>query len=299
LSDEAAADQKAAEKGESKESSPESGAPPSVQEGDASPALANALESPPTEDPAEAYHQRARLAEDRLAEVLAAYRKLKTENDGYRERITRNIERRYEQRRERLLLKFIDILDNMDRALDAAEKTYAGEPLIEVLILVRTQLLQTLQEEGLDRIPVLGLPYDPSVSEAVGTQEVTEVEHHHVVVKEHMRGYRLNGRVARASRVVIGEYPGGVAEPAAPAPAAESQPSGVPAAALAGTPSSETTEPEDITPPPPPPSSGAPAAPAQESPEEGPSLEEIIARAEAQEALFPDAFEEDEDDEKR
>jgi GrpE len=63
-----------------------------------------------------------------------------------------------------------------------------------------------LQEEGLERIPVLGLPYDPSVAEAVETRPVAEPEHHHVVVKELMRGYRLNGRVARASRVAIGEY---------------------------------------------------------------------------------------------
>jgi molecular chaperone GrpE len=154
------------------------------------------------------FHRRARLAEDRLAEVLAAYRQVKTENEDYRDRTTRNIERRFEQRRERLLLKFIDILDNLDRALEAAEQSYAGNPLIEGLILVRTQLLQTLQEEGLERIPALGLPFDPAVAESVGSQPVEEPEHHHVVVKELLRGYRLNGRIARPSRVVIGDYGG-------------------------------------------------------------------------------------------
>jgi molecular chaperone GrpE len=158
---------------------------------------------------------RARLAEDRLAEVLAAYRNVRTENEGYRDRVTKNIERRFEQRRERLLLKFIEILDNLDRALEAAEQSYAAQPLIEGLILVRTQLLQTLQEEGLERIPVLGLPYDPNFSEAVETRAVNEPEHHHVVVKELMRGYRLNGRVARASQVIVGEYRGPV-EPEVP-----------------------------------------------------------------------------------
>lgn len=204
----------------------------------------------------DAYQQRARLAEDRLAEVLAAYRSLKHETEAHRDRITRNLERRYDQRRERLLVKFIEILDNLDRALEAAEATAAGMPLIEGLILVRTQLLQTLQEEGLERIPVLGLPYDPHVSEAVETHPVDNAEHHHVVVKEMLRGYRLNGRIARASRVVVGEYS---------APAAPSAP---PAEAAAGT-----------------------------APEEGPSLEEIIARTEAQEALFPSAFEEPSRDE--
>jgi molecular chaperone GrpE len=141
-----------------------------------------------------------------LTEVLAAYRQVKTENEGFRDRVTRDVERQFDRRHEKLLLKFIDILDNLDRALEAAEQTYAGNPLIEGLILVRTQLLQTLQQEGLERIPVLGLPYDPAVSEAVGTQPVDDPEHDHVVVREVLRGYRLHGRVARASRVFVGQH---------------------------------------------------------------------------------------------
>jgi molecular chaperone GrpE len=183
----------------------------------------------PSEPPPEAATEdRARLAEARLAEVVEAYRKLKTDNEGFRDRTTRNLERRFDQRRESLLLKFIDILDNMDRALEAAQTAYADQSLLEGLILVRTQLLQTLQDEGLERIPVLGLPFDPHVSEAVATEPVDDADQGGIVVKELMRGYRLNGRVARASRVVLAEYrpaaggAAGSAAPAAEAPAAES-----------------------------------------------------------------------------
>ena len=232
--------------------------------------LAEALEVPGS-DAAEAFHRRARLAEDRLAEVLGAYRTLRTENEGYRDRVAKNAERRFEQRRERLLLKFIDILDNLDRALEAAEQSYAGEPLIEGLILVRTQLLQTLQDEGLERIPVLGLPYDPNFSEAVEMRPVDDPDHNNVVVKEMLRGYRLNGRIARASRVIVGHYPGGEPAPqtGAAAVGAEASP------AEAGPRGGAGTEP------------GTAAAAAEGEP----SLDEIISRAEAQEALFPDAFE--------
>ena len=165
-----------------------------------------ALEPPPQANPAEHLERRARLAEDRLAEVLAAYRQFKTENEGFRDRVKRDVERRFDERHEKLLLRFIDILDNLDRALEAAEQTFAGNPLIEGLILVRTQLLQTLQQQGLERIPVLGLAFDPAYSEAVGTLPVRDPDHDHVVVRELLRGYRLNGRVARASRVLVGQY---------------------------------------------------------------------------------------------
>jgi molecular chaperone GrpE len=162
------------------------------------------LEPPPEAGAAEQFERRARLAEDRLTEVLAAYRQVKGENEGFRDRVTRDVERQFDRRHEKLLLRFIDILDNLDRALEAAGQTYAGNPLVEGLILVRTQLLQILQQEGLERVPVLGLPFDPAVSEAVATQPVDDAEKDHVVVKEILRGYRLRGRVARASRVVVG-----------------------------------------------------------------------------------------------
>ena len=187
------------------------------------PVTSEAGMAPAEAPPGNPLEQRARLAEDRLTEVMAAYRTLKKENEDVRERQSRNVERRFEQRRERLLLKFIDVLDNLDRALEAAQTSFAGQPLVEGMILVRTQLLQTLQDEGLDRIPVVGLPFDPAVSESVSTEPVTEPEQHHIVVKELLRGYRLNGRVARASRVVIGIFEGAEAE-AAPAPVAQFDP---------------------------------------------------------------------------
>ncbi|HVO11955.1 MAG TPA: nucleotide exchange factor GrpE [Vicinamibacteria bacterium] len=163
--------------------------------------------------PPDSLEQRARAAEDRLSEVTAAYRKLRAENDAFRTRLRRDLERQSDRRRERLVLQFIEILDNLDRALEAAERSYAGNPLIEGLILVRTQLLQILQQEGLERVPVLGLPYDPAVSEAVGTQPVRDREREHLVLAEMQRGYRLHGRVVRASRVVVGAYQEAAEEP--------------------------------------------------------------------------------------
>jgi molecular chaperone GrpE len=219
------------------------------------PELPEVPEPPAEPPPAANLEGRARLAEDRLTEVLDAYRKLKTENESFRERTTRNVERRFDGRHERLLLKFIDIMDNLDRALEAAQVNFASPPLVEGLILVRTQLLQTLKEEGLERIPVLGLIFDPHVSEAVGTEPVTESEHHNVVVKELQRGWRLKDRIARPSRVVLGEYRDFVAPPTEDA--------------------GEITLVEEV-----------PARPPAEGEQ---SLEDIIAHAEAEDAPTPPA----------
>jgi molecular chaperone GrpE len=210
------------------------------------------------EGAAEAYRQRARLAEDRLAEVLTAYREFRRETEAYRDRLTRQLQRRLEQRHDTLLLRFIDILDNFDRALEASQT--AGDSLVEGLILVRTQLLQMLQEEGLERIPVLGLPFDPHVAEAMATEPVDDPDQHQMVVQETLRGYRIKGRIARAAQVVIGEYVGALPGEPGAARRHEAPVIGEPVAVLAV---------------------------ASESADEdgGPSLEEIIARAEARDAL--------------
>jgi molecular chaperone GrpE len=242
------------DEGHSPDGEPAQAEPPAT-EGAMAPAAAVEV---PAGNPLE---QRARLAEDRLAEVMAAYRTLKNENEDFRERQSRNMERRFEQRREKLLLKFIDVLDNLDRALEAAQTSFAGQPLLEGMILVRTQLLQTLQDEGLDRIPVLGMPFDPAVSESVSTVPVKEEEQHHVVMKELLRGYRLNGRVARPSRVVIGVFEAApaveapaVEAPAVEAPAADASPAAAPVApaaepAASPDPTTSETAPAAATPP--------------------------------------------------
>jgi molecular chaperone GrpE len=219
------------------------------------------------------FEQRALLAEARLTEVLGAYRKLKGDQETFRDRTARNAERRFTQQHERLLLHFIEVLDNFDRALEAAEQTYTDEPLIQGLILVRSQLLQILKQEGLERVPVLGLPFDPHVSEAVATRPVEDPDQHGLVVTEILRGYRLNDRLARASRVVVGHY--GAAE------ASQDQRPQAEAVAVA---SDEA-----------PASGAAPAIDEDEAPNddaaEEATLDEIIARAEAQQALFPSGFE--------
>jgi molecular chaperone GrpE len=234
----------------------------------------------PEAEAAEAYHQRARLAEDRLAEVLAAYRQIKSENEGFRDRIRKNLQRKFTQQHETLLLKFIDILDNLDRALEAATSSYAGQPLLEGMILVRTQLLQRLKEEGLERVPVLGLPFDPEVAEAVGVQPVADPDHQNLVVKELMRGYRVNGRVVRPSRVLIGEY-------------REDAPTEDAGLVIGGDPSEAPAIADESAPAPRPVASTGDAEQ---------SIEEIVAKAEAQNALFPGVLElvdTDEDDEDR
>jgi molecular chaperone GrpE len=148
--------------------------------------------------------------------------------------VTQRLERRHRQTRERFLTKFMEIFDNLDRALAAAEHAEVTPALIEGIILVRSQLLAALREEGLERIPVMGRPFDPSIAEAIEVEAVDDPERDQVVLADLQRGYRLDGVLVRPARVRVGDYrppaAGDAAAPADTAPTSE-HPTAAPASA--------------------------------------------------------------------
>jgi len=104
---------------------------------------------------------------------------------------------------------------------------------------------------------------------------VDDPDHHHVVMREMLRGYRLNGRIARPSQVMIGEYADTSAQAAAPAhDPLLAVTEAAAAAAAAGALAAAATAPP----------AADPDAPRISEPDLGLSLDEIIARVEARDA---------------
>lgn len=169
---------------------------------------------------------RVRLIEAQLEQAMDGYHLLKTENETLRaqvqelqeknkassdagavlERQKRAAARELQSERETIYTRYIEILDNFDRAFDTLEARSASESLMEGFILVRNQVVQVLRDGGFDRVRTLGLPYDPNTSEAVEMEAVDDPAQDGMVVREVVRGYRLDDRTVRAARVVVGRY---------------------------------------------------------------------------------------------
>ena len=168
---------------------------------------------------------RSRLAEARLDEAMGDYHALRAENEALRaqtvefqekqrtasqdiaaslERQKKAAGRELQSERETIYARFIEILDNFDRAFDATEARAASHSLMEGFILVRNQVVQVLRDGGFDRVRTLGLPYDPNTSEAIEVQDVEDPAQDGMVIRELVRGYRLNDHIVRAARVVVG-----------------------------------------------------------------------------------------------
>jgi len=144
---------------------------------------------------------------DALAEVtrerdvyLDDLQRLKAEFDNYRKRAARDQESLVARAHERLVKELLPVLDDLGRALEAAEQ-HEEAKLEEGVRLVHRSLLGLVERHGLSEIETEG-PFDPHVHEALLTQPGEEAEPGSVL-QVLQKGYRLGDRVLRPARVVV------------------------------------------------------------------------------------------------
>ncbi len=144
-------------------------------------------------------------AEEAVAEAVGLARRFEAERDEYLDHLRRlqaefeNYKRRVDsQRIEQRAQAAMDLVRELLPVLDACDAALShGHEHVEP---IRTQLLQTLQKQGLVPVAESGVPFDPNVHEAVMHEE-GEGE---AVVSEVLRsGYLWNERVVRAAMVKV------------------------------------------------------------------------------------------------
>lgn len=104
---------------------------------------------------------------------------------------------------EGLIYDLLPVLDNFQRAVEAAEKTPNFDALKSGVDLIQRQLDEVLKKVGLETIPAVGEAFDPNVHQAVMQVEPQDGQPPHLVVEELRPGYKLNDRVLRPSLVKV------------------------------------------------------------------------------------------------
>ena len=136
--------------------------------------------------------------------VQAGDRVLRTqaELENYRKRIRREIEEERRYANLPLMRDLLQVVNNIDRAIEAAENASAPADLLEGFKMVALQLGAVLEQHQCRRIEADGTPFDPNLHEAVSQQPSGEHPENTIlhVVQE---GYRLHDRVVRPSQVII------------------------------------------------------------------------------------------------
>jgi molecular chaperone GrpE len=154
----------------------------------------------------ESLRERAGAVEQQRDEYLALLQRTRADFENYQKRILRDLaeERRYchgDFARE-----LLPVLDNLQRALEAARRQGEKGPLIQGVILVESQLLEIFRRFGITRIDPCGQPFDAALHEAVLEEPRTDVAPG-TVVQVLEAGFRLHERVLRPARVVVAAPP--------------------------------------------------------------------------------------------
>ena len=145
--------------------------------------------------------ERLALLERERDEVIDDLKRVAADFDNYRKRALRDQEALVARAHERLVKDLLPVLDDLERALVAAED-HEEAKLEEGVRLVHRELRDTLTKEGLVEIETDG-EFDPHVHEALLTQPSEEDDG--AILQVIQKGYRLGDRVLRPARVVVSQ----------------------------------------------------------------------------------------------
>jgi len=133
-------------------------------------------------------------------EYLDLAQRVQADFENYRKRAVREQERLVAHAHERLVRELLPVLDDLERALEAAERHEEAQ-LVEGVKLVENSLRAALAKEGLTEVDTSGR-FDPHVHEALLTQPSEDAEPG-TVLEVVQRGYRLGDKVVRPARVIV------------------------------------------------------------------------------------------------
>jgi len=124
------------------------------------------------------------------------------ELENYRKRAQRELadERRYAV--VPLVRDLLPVVDNLERAIEAAQKAEGGQSLLDGVKLVWAQLENVLKQHQCVRIDTVGTPFDPNQHQAIA-QEPSDQYPAGTVTRAAQSGYKLHDRVIRPAQVFV------------------------------------------------------------------------------------------------
>lgn len=145
--------------------------------------------------------------ERKLREFAAAHQSSVDDFDDARARLRREVAKDVERSRRLLLIEFLDVVDNLDRAIDAAAQTGDPATLLEGVALVRDLFVSKLQGFGVARVEALGQRFDPARHEALSTVPTTDPAIDGRIVGVIREGYAIGDEVLRPAAVAVAQAP--------------------------------------------------------------------------------------------
>lgn len=177
------------------------------QEAEADPPPAEAENPPETAVgavglPAELSEEAVKRLEDELAELRDRHVRLAAEYDNFRKRAAKERIELTDRAQAALAGKLLDVLDDLDR-VESGGQLSENDVVQQALILIERKLRKELEAAGLERLDPVGMPFDPSLHEAVSVVPAPDPSKDHTVSATFQAGYRFKGSLLRPARVQV------------------------------------------------------------------------------------------------
>jgi molecular chaperone GrpE len=137
-------------------------------------------------------------------EYLGLAQRTKADFENYRKRVAKETSEARARGKADLARQLLPALDNLERALAAGEDPSSRDALVEGVAMVRDELHSRLEAAGVESFDPTGEKFDPQLHDALSTMP-HEGTQPGVVLETVEKGYRLNGQVLRAAKVVVSQ----------------------------------------------------------------------------------------------
>ncbi len=137
-----------------------------------------------------------------VAELKDQVLRTLAEMENIKRRAARDVENAHKFAIEKLINDLFPVLDSLEKAVEAAAAIEGAEAISEGVTLSMKLFVDTLAKSGVEQIDPLGEPFDPQMHEAMTMVPNPDAEPNSVM-DVMQKGYRLNGRLVRAAKVIV------------------------------------------------------------------------------------------------
>jgi len=149
-------------------------------------------------------------------ELFGKLQRVSADYANFQKRVPKQITDTICYEREKIIKTLLPALDNFEHTLQNAPAVLlrkdeaAGAENVDVLIkgvqIIYDQMLDILKSHGVEQIKALGEKFEPALHQAIMQQAKSEQEEN-IVLEEFQKGYKLNGRVIRPTKVIVNKLP--------------------------------------------------------------------------------------------
>lgn len=139
-------------------------------------------------------------------ELFEKLQRLSADYANFQKRVPKQIADTIAYEKEKIIKTLLPTLDNFEHTLQNADSAENVDAFVKGVQIIYDQMLDMLKSHGVEVIKALGEKFDPMVHEAM-MQKAEPDTKDNVVLEEFQKGYKLNGRVIRPSKVIVNKLP--------------------------------------------------------------------------------------------